>query len=1137
MTRPFLLLAATTALLSAQNVPSKDFPKVTIAPELTLDRFADNTQIANPTALCIDGQGRVFASETHRWRVQVQDIRHGGPNNKFLRDRVLGDISSMTLEDREAFHKKWSGVDKDYLTWDQFDDQAETIILLEDTTGDGKADRRIPFRDDFNAPLAGPSGGLIEKDGTVYFAMIPGIYSLRDLDGDGKAEEVKTLVTGFGVRVSFSGHDMNGFAFGPDGKLYWSIGDRGYHVEQNGKTFARPDSGAIFRSNPDGSDFEVFAFNLRNPKEIVFDEFGNLFTVDNDYDHGDRERIVYVVEHGDSGWREGHQTFVSFSDYAFNHIGPKPPRKEDQLDPWMNEGLWEPRHDRQPAYILPPIANTINGPCGLAYNPGGTTFPERFAKNFFVVSYVAAPDRCLIENFSLKPDGAGFALKETSTFLKGIAMTDLDWGYDGKMYISDYGGGWERPNNSNIYTLYDPKRLADPLVQEVKQLFAKGIPTLAPDKLFDLLAHPDQRVRQRAQFALAERGNKSRPLFEKAIATDQPLLRRLHGLWGLGQLAANDPAALQPLAALLKDSEVEVRANAARTLGTHPTLLEPYRAQLIALLHDPSLRVVSLAALALANHGHQSAVNHAIAMLLANDDKDVVVRHGGIMILAECSPPALLLQMTSNKSPAVRRAAVVALRRQEAPEIAAFFDDEDTSVRQEAIRGAYEQRITEAFPALSKRAVAIAKRVTPEVKYHPLSARRAIYAAWTLARPEDLAVVTSIANDPAIDFRVRRDAFLALLDWNIPPTPDPVTAFVHPLPANRTALTGATAEMLEPYFDAAATDERASKLLPWALKLTKQEKLPVSKEHLASYLTNQETPEEARLLALDLLAARQKATDQWKKTLEALSSDKSDKIRSQAREILLRLNPDAKALALFAQTLDNEKSSITEKQLTLQTLGKLTGPEAAKIIKANLDKLIANQVQPGIALDIVLAAEASDDPEVKSALAAFRAGLPQDDPLAEWKRLCQTGGDIESGMTIFFGHGTAQCQRCHTMNGVGGDVGPELAAIGKSKDANYLLRALLDPQAEVAEGYGVGSLTLKDGSVIGGNLLPNDKDGNARVMVGEELKRIPQNQIASRSQPVSAMPPMAGILTPHEMRDLLAFLTSCKEDKTDDGHK
>jgi len=198
--------------------------------------------------------------------------------------------------------------------------------------------------------------------------MIPGIYSLQDLDGDGKAERVKTLVDGFGLRVSFSGHDLNGFVWGPDGKLYWSVGDRGFDVKQGGKRFYSPDSGAIFRANPDGSDFEIFAHNFRNPKELAFDKFGNLFTVDNDYDKGDKERIVYVVEDGDSGWKMGHQTIASFSNSAFNHMGPRKGENHKALDMWMAEGMWQPHHDSQPAHIIPPIANTVGGPCGFTFN-------------------------------------------------------------------------------------------------------------------------------------------------------------------------------------------------------------------------------------------------------------------------------------------------------------------------------------------------------------------------------------------------------------------------------------------------------------------------------------------------------------------------------------------------------------------------------------------------------------------------------------------------------------------------------------------------------------------------------------------------------------------------------------------------
>ncbi len=114
----------------------------------------------------------------------------------------------------------------------------------------------------------------------------------------------EALHHGYGVRVAFRGHDMHGLVIGPDGRLYYSLGDRGYNViTKEGTRLKRPDTGAVFRCDMDGSNLEVFAFGVRNPQELVFDNDGNLFTGDNNSDSGDQARWVNVVQDGDTGWR------------------------------------------------------------------------------------------------------------------------------------------------------------------------------------------------------------------------------------------------------------------------------------------------------------------------------------------------------------------------------------------------------------------------------------------------------------------------------------------------------------------------------------------------------------------------------------------------------------------------------------------------------------------------------------------------------------------------------------------------------------------------------------------------------------------------------------------------------------------
>ena len=138
---------------------------------------------------------------------------------------------------------------------------------------------------------------------------------------------------------------------------------------------------------------------------------------------------------------------------------------------------------------------------------------------------------------------------------------------------------------------------------------------------------------------------------------------------------------------------------------------------------------------------------------------------------------------------------------------------------------------------------------------------------------------------------------------------------------------------------------------------------------------------------------------------------------------------------------------------------------------------------------------------------------------------------MNQGRGILYNHGAAQCTRCHKAdpNRKGGEAGPDLRAAGKTHNAAYLLESLIVPNARIASGFGMVSLTMKDGSLIAGML---SKDGPESITItnlvdGNESTHS-RKDIASVSSAMSTMPPMGQILSKQETRDLIAYLQSLK---------
>ena len=189
----------------------------------------------------------------------------------------------------------------------------------------------------------------------------------------------------------------------------------------------------------------------------------------------------------------------------------------------------------QPQWVYPPIGHLGNGPSGVTWL-SGQTVPEDLQGGFLVTNYRGAPKNSNIIHVSLRAKDASFELGESSVFVEGVAVCDVEHGYDGNIYLADYGGGWSVNKNGTIQILRptDSKRQA--IGKETVLTFKKGFNQRSLPELELLLAHQDQRVRQAAQFAMVAKGPTAIKTFAEILKADSNPQAPLHSLWGLGQL-------------------------------------------------------------------------------------------------------------------------------------------------------------------------------------------------------------------------------------------------------------------------------------------------------------------------------------------------------------------------------------------------------------------------------------------------------------------------------------------------------------------------------------------------------------------------------------------------------------------------
>ena len=663
------ILKMGSRVAAAEIAPASDegeqaIKRMRLPPGLVATLWAAEPMLANPVAFNFDEKGRLFVAETYRYRSSVLDIRD-------YMWTLEDELANRTLEDQSAAiarHFGPAGVK-------ELSIESERVRLLEDTDHTGVATKSSLYAEGFNSPLDGIASGVLARRGSVYFTSIPSVWKFT---GAQKAETRQEISRGYGVRFNFTGHDLHGLIFGPDGKLYFSNGDRGAHATgPDGSLADTPDEGAVYRCNPDGTQLEVFARGLRNPQSLAFTENGDLLTGDNDCDHGDEERLVHVVQGGDSGWRVGYQHAPL-----------------DRDTPWLADKLWQPRTNATAAYLLSPICNIEDGPSGIAYYPG-TGLNASYRGSLFITHFKGSVAKSGIYTYNVKPKGAGYAIADAKPFLQSALPTDVKFGPDGRLYTSDWADGWPKSKRGRIYAISDPAHAKDALVLETQKLIAQDWTKVPAADLAQLLGHADQRVRQEAQFTLAERGAAGlAPLSTVAAKSDAAPYARLHALWGLGQLATQDAKAhalsvRQVLVKLAQDSDAEVRAQSLKLLGDlaltkiagtpagDSVITQPDADLLVAALRDGNNRVKFFAAQSLGKLRHAAAAPELIAALRANDDKDEYLRHALVLGLVGGNNVAALTAAMTSDSRAVRLGLVLTFRRLQNPLVAKFLHDAD----------------------------------------------------------------------------------------------------------------------------------------------------------------------------------------------------------------------------------------------------------------------------------------------------------------------------------------------------------------------------------------------------------------------------------------------------------------------------
>ena len=377
--------------------------------------------------------------------------------NLFASEQEFPELAKPVQMSFDAKGRLWVACWPTYPHWKPKETMNDKLLILEDTDGDGKADRKIVWADGLHCPT-----GFEFANGGVLIAQAPDLMFLKDTDGDDKADVRERVLSG--LDSADTHHASNSFQLDPGGALYFQEGT--FHHTQVETPYgppARCANAGIFRYEPKSRKFDVYvSFGFANPHGHAFDRWGQDIVVDG------------------TGAVPTHATlFSGHVDYPNKHGSP------------------------------PQVYQQRTRPCPGIEFLTSRHFPEEFQGNLLVPNVIGFQG---ILRYKIDDKDASLAGTELEPILSSrdpnFRPSDIEVGPDGAIYFLD----WQNPIIGHMqHNLRDPSR--DRAHGRVYRVTHEGRPLSTPakiagepiDKLLDLLKDPEDRVRYRAKTELGAR--------------------------------------------------------------------------------------------------------------------------------------------------------------------------------------------------------------------------------------------------------------------------------------------------------------------------------------------------------------------------------------------------------------------------------------------------------------------------------------------------------------------------------------------------------------------------------------------------------------------------------------------------------